>query len=81
MFVRDEFIVEAFANSKKDAKRSVAEQALYRLMANDEVTRQQKTCKQVLSTVEVAFRPSILGIYDIQYDAIYVYRGNGNLQT
>lgn len=65
VFVRDEFIVEAFANSKKDAKRSVAEQALYRLMANDEVTWQQKTCKPVLSTVEVAFRPSILGIYNI----------------
>lgn len=42
VFVRDEFIVEAFANSKKDAKRSVAEQALYRLMANDEVTWQLK---------------------------------------
>lgn len=41
VFVRDEFIVEAFANSKKDAKRSVAEQALYRLMANDEVIRSQ----------------------------------------
>ncbi|XP_062574046.1 adenosine deaminase domain-containing protein 1-like [Saccostrea cucullata] len=41
VFVRDEFIVETFASTKKEAKKNAAEQALYRLMANDEIIKNQ----------------------------------------
>ena len=37
VYVRDEFITQAFGSSKKEAKRNAAEQALYKLLASDEV--------------------------------------------
>ena len=42
VYVRDEFITQAFGSSKKEAKRNAAEQALYKLLAHDEVLNGEK---------------------------------------